>query len=317
MSIDEITQRAVDIGRTSAQAVLEFRKKALRMRARAIESHAQAIHLRIQPLTREGAAIAEARVTRTIGVLVAEGDSWFDYPFHDVLRELEDRHGYDVESVAHRGDQIEEMAYGGNQLEELTRRIEKVLRRGLILKAVLLSGGGNDVAGDEFTMLLNHAQSAIAGLNASVINGVINERVRTAYITILSAVTSICQEMTGRAIPILIHGYDYPVPDGRGFMGGWGPLPGPWLEPGFRVKGFANLPTRIQLAHDLIDRFNSMLEDLAALAPFAHVHYINLRNTLQTGANYKQWWANELHPTEQGFRAVAEKFAATLANLTP
>jgi hypothetical protein len=22
----------------------------------------------------------------------------------------------------------------------------------------------------------------------------------------------------------VIHGYDYPVPDGRGFLGGWGPF---------------------------------------------------------------------------------------------
>ena len=49
----------------------------------------------------------------TAGVLVAEGDSWFDYPFNDVLSLLEDNHGYDVESVAHKGDRVEEMAYGG------------------------------------------------------------------------------------------------------------------------------------------------------------------------------------------------------------
>jgi hypothetical protein len=46
------------------------------------------------------------------GTLLAEGDSWFDYPLHDVLRLLEDDFGYDVESVAHKGDRVEEMAYG-------------------------------------------------------------------------------------------------------------------------------------------------------------------------------------------------------------
>jgi lysophospholipase L1-like esterase len=315
MQIDEITQRALDIGRKNAEQVLAFRKEALKVRAKALDLHSRAIHLRIQPFTREGAAIAEAKIARTAGVLVAEGDSWFDYPFHDVLKELEDRHAYDVESVAHRGDQIEEMAYGGNQLEELTRRIEKLLRRGITPKAVLLSGGGNDVAGAEFGMLLNHARSAIAGLNPSVVDGVINQRVRTAYISILSAVTNVCQQQAGREIPILVHGYDYPVPDGRGFLGGWGPLPGPWLEPGFRQKGFDDLPKRIELAHELIERFNTMIEALAGLGPFAHVHYIDLRNTLSTGAEYQQWWENELHPTEQGFRVIAEKYAATLSSL--
>jgi hypothetical protein len=76
------------------------------------------------------------------GVLIAEADSWFDYPLNDILRLLEDHHGYDVESVAHKGDRVEEMAYGLGQLEEFTRRIEKLLRRNVIPKAVLLSGGG-------------------------------------------------------------------------------------------------------------------------------------------------------------------------------
>jgi hypothetical protein len=44
-----------------------------------------------------------------------------------------------------------------------------------------------------------------------------------------------------------------PVLDGRGFLGGWWFLPGPWLEPGFREKGFARLPERITLAKQLID----------------------------------------------------------------
>lgn len=44
------------------------------------------------------------------------------------IRMLEDDHGYDVESVAHKGDSVESMAYGG-QLEKFTRLIEKLLRQ--------------------------------------------------------------------------------------------------------------------------------------------------------------------------------------------
>lgn len=203
-------------------------------------------------MTAAGLEVAAPALLSTAGVLIAEGDSWFDYPFHDVIEELEDRHAYDVESVAHKGDPIEVMAYGGNPLEEFTRRIEKVIRRGITPKAILMSGCGNDVAGPEFGMLLNHARSAIAGLNRSVVDGVIGQRIRSAYITILSAVTQICLQKAGKVLPILIHGYDYPVPDGRGFLGGWALFP--WLEPGFREKGFENLQRRIDIAHELIDR---------------------------------------------------------------
>ena len=315
MATDEIVANAMAIGRTQAQQVLAFRAQALQLRSQALEAHPKPMHLKIQAITAEGAAAAEPSVTSTAGVLIAEGDSWFDYPCYDILEELEDRYAYDVESVAHHGDPIEEMAYGGNQLEELTRRIEKVLRRGVVPKAILLSGGGNDVAGTEFGMLLNHARSAIAGLNVSVVDGVINQRIRSAYITILSAVTQICQQKVGKEVPILLHGYDYPVPDGRGFLGGWGPLPGPWLEPGFREKGFEDLQRRITIAHDLIERFNGMVEAIPVLPGFKHVRYVNLRNTLRTDTQYKDWWENELHPTERGFHAVAEKFARVLAAL--
>ena len=291
--MDEITKNALEIGRGQAEEALARRTRTLKLRGRSFGA----------------AEIAQA------GVLVAEGDSWFDYPLYDVIKELEDSHGYDIECVAHRGDPIEEMAYGGGQLLELTRRIEKLLRRKVTPKAVLLSGGGNDVAGAEFGMLLNHAKSPIAGLNLSILDGVIDGRIRMAYTVILSAVTDVCKQIVGKTIPILVHGYDYPVPDGRGFLGGWGFLPGPWLEPGFREKGYETLPRRLELAHELIDRFNKMLENLTGIKPFAHVRYIDLRNMLPTGANYKEWWANELHPTEEGFQKVAKKFANTLNSL--
>jgi hypothetical protein len=251
----------------------------------------------------------------TAGTLVAEGDSWFDYPLHDVLSVLEDDHGYDVESVAHKGDRVEDMAYGRGQLEELTRRLEKLLRRNVVPKAILLSGGGNDVAGDEFGMLLNHERSPVRGLNDQVLAGVLDERVWSAYVTVLSAVTEVCEVRIGRPLPILVHGYDYPVPDGRGFLGGWGPLPGPWLEPGFRDKGFEDLQERIRLAKQLIDHFNTMVRRVVALSEFPHVKYVNLRGTLSVGPDYETWWANELHPTKRGFERVTERFVAALAAL--
>jgi len=36
---------------------------------------------------------------------------------------------------------------------------------------------------------------------------------------------------------------------------------------------------------------------------------------LANDATYKTFWANELHPTERGFRLVAEKFAREIPKL--
>jgi len=314
MAVDRTIRKAIAVGRAQATEVIKFRAKALRRRAAAVKKASKRIATkRAAPVNPR--LVRAVGATATAGVLVAEGDSWFDYPFNDVLRLLEDHHAYDVESVAHKGDPVEEMAYGLGQLEELTRRLEKLLRQNTIPKAVLLSGGGNDVAGDAFGMLLNHAGSAVAGLNEQILNGVIDQRVRVAYATIISAVTNICEQRLNRRIPIVVHGYDYPVPDGRGFLGGWWLLPGPWLEPGFREKGFEDIQDRIRLAKRVIDRFNTMLREISRLSEFAHVKYVDLRGTLSVGANYRQYWANELHPTGRGFELITDKFAATLAAL--
>jgi hypothetical protein len=193
--------------------------------------------------------------------------------------------------------------------------VEKVAAHGVAPKAVLLSGGGDDIAGKEFGMLLNNAESQIAGWNGEIVDGLINTRIVTAYKSMLVAIDEICRTHFKTTPPILVHGYDYPVPDGRGFLGGW-PFPGPWLEPGFREKMFADLSANVQLMRDIIDSFNNMLAALVKDPAFANVRYLDLRNTLSTNLNdYQLWWANELHPTEKGFSAVADKFADALSRL--
>ena len=246
------------------------------------------------------------------GILVAEGDSWFDYPFNDVLSMLEEEHGFDIESVSHKGDTVEDMAYSGEQFADFSKLLEKLLKQGRVPDAILLSGGGNDIAGDEFATLLNHAASGLPPLNDDVVRGVIDVRVRNAYAFLIGGLTEIARRYLDRPIPILMHGYDYAIPDGRGVLGGFSFLPGPWLRPGFHRKGHGDLATNQMTVAKLIDRFNDMLRQLSNAQEFAHVRYVNLRNTLAGDSTYKRDWANELHPTERGFRAVAMKIAAAI-----
>jgi hypothetical protein len=305
----ESTAAAIAVGRQKADETLARREIARARRAMALAAHAAPLELTMQ------VASAAPASTQTAGFLVAAGDSWFDYPFFDVLKLLDDNYGYNVESAAHRGDPIEAMAYQGGQLDKFARCVEKVLAHGAVPKAVLLSGGGDDIAGNEFGMLLNNAASSIGGWNSEIVDGVLNQRIVSAYKSMLSSITWLCQQKTGQVLPILVHGYDYPVPDGRGFWGGW-PFPGPWLEPGFREKRFDDLAGNVALMRDIMDRFNGMLAGLVSDPAFANVHYVDLRGTLSTDlGNYQDWWENELHPTEQGFTAVTGKFASVLSSL--
>jgi lysophospholipase L1-like esterase len=190
---------------------------------------------------------------------------------------------------------------------------------------VLLSGGGNDIAGDEFPVLLNHRNSGLPVLNEKVVEGLVEVRLRQAMASLLGSISTLCQTYLGGARPILIHGYDYPVPDGRGYMGGAWILPGPWLEPGFRKKGHVAasqadrrrvLAANAVVMRELIERYNAMLKSVARSLP--GVHYVDLRDKLSAELardKYREDWNDELHPTKNGFRKVALAFARVLDTL--
>jgi lysophospholipase L1-like esterase len=306
---------AMTSGRSAAEEVIVFRAKQRRKRA-AMEKKLPARRRGIgAPAPVPAKARALFGTSKSVGVLIAEGDSWFDYPMQDVLRLLEDDYLFEIESVAHKGDCVEDMAHSKGQFEEFARRLEKLLRAAKVPRAILLSGGGNDIAGDEFAILLNHAASTLPPLNEDIIRGVIDVRLKEAYVSILSGLTTIAKSYLGRPIPIVTHGYDYPVPDGRGFLGGWWKLPGPWLKPAFQRKGHGDLVKNTSVIVQLIDRFNTMLAAVSALPEFAHVHYLDLRGTLKHDATYKKHWANEMHPNATGFDLVTKKFANLIDKL--
>jgi lysophospholipase L1-like esterase len=308
MADEDPIQQAIATGRRQAAAVLSMRDNALVRRRRALEEARPTIE---RPANADR-LISAAGGRESAGCLVAEGDSWFSCGGMDVLRKLEDEHGYDVHDVARAGDRIEEMAYHSGQLAAFVALLERVVRKGEVPKAILLSGGGNDIAGKHFEMLLDHASSPYAGLNDHVLHGVVRQRIPAAFATILSAIGDVCDTRVSRRVPILIHGYDYPVADGRGYKGGW-PLPGPWLEPGFRRKGYMRMPFRLETMRTIIDEFNAALQQLPATSGLQHVRYVDLRGSLSAASDYQDWWEDELHPTDKGFSRIAERFAKAIA----
>jgi len=329
MASEQVIAEAIALGRANADRIIQDRSEARARRAQALTKNGRAISLRVQFAPPQGAAEAarfapqaEAATLRTSGFLVAAGDSWFSYPFFDVLKDLDDNYGYNVESTARAGDPIEKMAYHG-QLHDFPRQLDKVKDLGAVPHAALLSGGGDDIAGAEFGMLLNNAFSPIHGWDSKVIDGLLNDRIYTAFVTMIGGMDQLIISRFNKSLPILVHGYDYPVPDGRGYIGVFGHyLFGPWLEPGFREKNFEDpnnraqiLTQRIAMMRDLLDKFNQVVASLTTLFPF--VHYVDVRNTLSTALpdEYKLWWDNELHPTKLGFAKVTDKFAAVLQNL--
>ena len=90
------------------------------------------------------------------------------------------------------------MAYDQAQLRSLARAFEHVKQDGRVPRAILLSGGGNDVAGDEFALLLNHAASGLPPLNERIVEGVLEERLRFAIGSVIGALTALSERFFDR-----------------------------------------------------------------------------------------------------------------------
>ena len=248
------------------------------------------------------------------GQIISLGDSWFDYLIYDVIDRLYDL-GYEVNNVAHQGSTLEQISDEKNspQLTEFQQMVTKFKKKPAPT-AILLSGGGNDVVDDgALQFLLNAASVGQPHLIEAKLADVVDTKMRAALIRTLSAVTKICgDELNKTIVPILLHGYDYPIPDGR-------PVDilfyhkGPWLKPSFDLKGYT-LDEARQVMQVLIDRMNEMQLDVLKDPDFKHVKHVNLRNTLDA-ADHTTMWANELHPSIKGFKLIAEKFAAVLKTL--
>src|SRR5262245_47378842 len=109
-----VVKRAMAAGQAAAQEALDVRARQQRRRARRPLP-------KVSPRREIREALAHELIPKATldllgpkpvsGVLVAEGDSWFDYPGKDVLGLLEDDYLFDVVSVAHAGDRVEDMAH--------------------------------------------------------------------------------------------------------------------------------------------------------------------------------------------------------------
>lgn len=264
---------------------------------------------------------ARAEVAKVVGV--ALGDSWFDYlparlfATGDIIDRLNvESSPYNVLRTAVAGDTIENMIWGTGYWSDRwtpqdTRQLPGALKliRQHNAAFFLCSGGGNDTAGTPFANYLNHASSRLPPLRQQQLDWLINDYIGASYDEMIRAV-----RVEKPGLPIILHGYDYPVADGRGVVNfplGYHFI-GPWLRPAFAMKRIDTQGMINVLAH-LIDTFNEMLKKFHN--PSQGIYHLDLRNTLAKikPGDYKAGWVNELHPTDKGFEKIAQAFADQIA----
>lgn len=244
-------------------------------------------------------------VRRTI---IAEGDSWFDYPFvPDIIDCLRGDHGFRVIKHAQAGDTLENMVRGMrfspmNDYAPLPCGIDAVMAdlRRTGARALVFSGGGNDIAGDEFGQFLEHAGSGLPLFRRDHADHLINTVFKGCYLRLIDLA-----EQASPGVRIFTHGYGYPHPDGRGIGVAIGlSFIGPWLRPALAARRISAMTEGKRIVAELIDMFNDMLIGLSRKNK--RFHHVDLRPII---GGSREAWGNELHVRGDVYRRIATAFA--------
>jgi hypothetical protein len=246
--------------------------------------------------------------------ILAEGDSWFEYPLppgrgDGVIYQLEKFLGYPIANMAHHGLEVEQML-GLSMRQEIIRRLTDSR---VNFDALLFSGGGNDIAGDQFCIWLKDAPPAEPPAQ------MLNTKAVSAVLAILEAEFRELVDLRDQFSPdtvIFVHAYDFPPVTGKKACG----VVGPWLKPSLDYA-YKHLGVPIPDPNDefvvvktLLEMFGNMLNGIAADSNVKKFVVVPTQGTLSPN---QADWQNEIHPSPVGFAKIAQKFQTALASVFP
>jgi hypothetical protein len=235
-------------------------------------------------------------------VMLAHGDSWFDYPLSgnsaslshtDITVQLEAMGNINpiILNVSQWGDAATaEMSWPKQQLMINALQEPNNWADSGKPDALLFSGGGNDIAGDQFCIFLDSALRTPTGLDSTRFQKALGI-VEASYLDLFAF-----RDQYAPGVPVFGHCYDFPVPNGVHPI-----CAGPWLKPSLDFCGYTVTQGTAIVRQALTD-LNTLLAGLAGNSTNNFV-LINTQGVLQAGD-----WANELHPYPNGFKAIAAKF---------
>jgi hypothetical protein len=245
---------------------------------------------------------------------LAIGDSWFEYPLSDsglpipfwnaaIVGETQLQSMGNppplINSIALHGQAMTSIMGLQNQetMQTLLEDKDEWLNENSGLPdGILVSGGGDDIVGDQFIIYLDDGGS---GLDLPKFQGVL-ESVEASYKDLFDFRNEFAPN-----VPIFGHCYDYALPNGRGAVG-----LGPWLRPSLDFAGY-DYAQDFSIVADAIDRFHDLLYGLADV-PTNLFTLVDTRGTLTRNTFQPLGWANEIHPYYAGFSALAGKFLSAL-----
>lgn len=217
--------------------------------------------------------------------IVAEGDSWFQYPFFltDVIDVLIEK--YAVCCLSAGGDTVANMVRWPEYLDAIEQERPAVF---------LFSGGGNDLVGDGRLRQILKPYTAGAQPQDLIDSNAFGQILRQ----VVSGYEQILKSLKDRfpGLRMLGHGYDHPQNISAG----------PWIKP-YLEEAKIPLSMGPEIIAVLLDRFGDELVRLSMLYP--NFEYISVVGKVGgTAAD----WHDALHPKNPGYRRVANAFIESI-----
>lgn len=239
-------------------------------------------------------------------IIVADGDSWFDYPLPlightDVADSLKSQGTLTpaMMKLAHYGDSTT-VLMGVTKRQRLVEYISDPTHGPI--DVIMFSGGGNDLVGDQFRFWLKNAADVNSdptkGVNDELLTDILGV-INGAYFELIRIRNQYASDAT-----LLLHAYDFAIPTGIGAC----PFAGPWLRPSLVEQGWPDIGQGRQIVKTILEAFKSGLKNLSATNE--NVVLVETQGTLSSND-----WANELHPNPGGFDKLAARFRSTLQNI--
>jgi hypothetical protein len=252
-------------------------------------------------------------------MVLAHGDSWFDYPLDgncpslfctDLTVQLQSMGNVNphILNLSQWGDATTAEMSLPKQQRMITALQESANWIDGKPDAILFSGGGDDIAGNQFCNFLDYAGAGGTGLDETRFKGAL-DMIEASYRDLFAF-----RDRYATDVPIFGHCYDFPIPNGRGAL----PTVGPWLQPSLLFCGYSSIPHGMAILRQALTEFKGLLAKLASEADATgklknNFILIDTQGTLDPAAD----WANELHPYPNGFRKLAERFVSALRSHFP
>jgi len=218
--------------------------------------------------------------------LIAEGDSWLQFPLaRDLFSQLDRDHA--IYCLAEPGDLLENLVRQNQVCDAIFEHSPH---------AVLVSAGGSDLlSGPQFRAFAKsfHRLKTPADFAACDFVQFIRCDLMSRFVSLVRKFRSV-----DASIPIIFHSYAYPMP--RGAI---------WLGIPLQGQGIAEPAVQQVIVATIIDLFFDGFAEAMAAEALANVHIVDCRDAVGSD------WFDEIHPNHRGFERISRRHRDVLGKM--